>query len=300
MTLATYTKNKAGIDLQCSLQIRNTHSTTILAPITSNLWILSSMTEVDSEGITQICPDQAPKSIKVQKPIHILHLPPACSATSQHFHLPPCYENHQLMIIISLNTANLNAMNISSPEFWVWQHFEDHWNKTQLHKLADVPTVPVAHLYKHMINNIGPIHPFNLADESVDDTGSFWTLLSHTGIYVVAIGLLIPAGLGIFCCYFFSHQPTMLAHWPLWSGSMQHTIVDDDDVEAAPIYWSDGKAGQPILRSHVNHDLHMKWEPTWMESQQKQQAPLEAVSKSRSLDTKTQNPGNAMSTHGLL
>ena len=74
----------------------------------------------------------------------------------------------------------------------------------------------------------------------------------------------------------------------------------DDDVEAAPIYRSDNKAGQPILRPCKNHDLHMKWEPTWTDSQQKQQAQLKAVPKSRSLDRSTQNPGNAMSTHGLL
>ena len=46
----------------------------------------------------------------------------------------------------------------------------------------------------------------------------------------------------------------------------------DDDIEAAPIYRCDGKAGQPIIRPYENHDLHMKWEPTWMESQQNQQA----------------------------
>ena len=44
----------------------------------------------------------------------------------------------------------------------------------------------------------------------------------------------------------------------------------------------------------------MKQEPTQMESQQKQQALLKTVPKSGSLDTNTQNPGNAMSTHGLL
>ena len=76
----------------------------------------ASTTELDLAGITVICPDQAPKSIKVQKPIHILYLPPACSATSQHFHIPPGYENDQMMINISLNTANLNTMNILSPE----------------------------------------------------------------------------------------------------------------------------------------------------------------------------------------
>ena len=108
-----------------------------------------------------------------------------------------------MMINISLNTANPNVMNISSQEFCIWQHLEDHWNKTQLHKLADIPAVPVAHLYKHMINQNGPILPFNLAYESIDDTASIWTLFSHTGVCVMAIGLLIPAGLGIFFCYFF-------------------------------------------------------------------------------------------------
>ena len=46
---------------------------------------------------------------------------------------------------------------------------------------------------------------------------------------------------------------------------MQYTIVDDN-VEAAPIYRCDGKAGQPIVRPHENHDLHMEWAPTQMEN----------------------------------
>ena len=88
-------------------------------------------------------------------------------------------------------------MNISSPEFLVWQHLEDHWNKTQLHKMADIPTVPVAHLYKHMRDNNVPILLFQLADESIDDTASIWTPFSHTGYR-----LLILAELGIICCSF--------------------------------------------------------------------------------------------------
>ena len=171
---------------------------------------------------------------------------------------------------------NLGSMSRVSPEFRVWQHLEDHWNKTQLHKLAHVPTVPVSHLWKHMINNNGPILPFNLADESIDDTASIWTLFSCTSIYVIAIGLLIPTGLGIFCCYIFWCQHAILVCWPFQSGSLWHTIVDDDE-EAAPIYRGDGKAGQPVISPHKNHNLHMKWEPTWMESQQKQQAPSKAV-----------------------
>ena len=40
----------------------------------------------------------------------------------------------------------------------------------------------------------------------------------------------------------------------------------DDDVEAAPIYRSNGMAAQPFIKPHENHDLHMKWEPTETES----------------------------------
>ena len=46
---------------------------------------------------------------------------------------------------------------------------------------------------------------------------------------------------------------------------MQYTTVDDN-VEAAPIYRCDSKAGHPIVRPHENHDLHIEWEPTQMES----------------------------------
>ena len=212
---AIYAKNEKVIEQQCSLQIRNTCSSTIPMAITSNLWLLTSTTESDPTGVTLIYPDKTPLFIKVQKPIHIFPLPAACSAMSWHFHVPLHCKEHQMMINVSLNTANLNRMNISSPKFKVWQHLEDHWNKTQLHKLANIPTVPIAYLYKHMITNNRHIIPFTLSDESVDDTASVWTLCSHTGIYVMAIGSLIPTGLAIFCCYFFWCWPARLAHQPL-------------------------------------------------------------------------------------
>ena len=167
-----YATNKAEIEQQCSLQIRNTCSFTIPTPITTNLRILTSTTESDPTGITLTCPDKSAPFIKVQKPIHILCLPPACCAMSCHFHLSSHYEDHQLTINISLSTANLNRINISSPEFRVWQHLEDNWNETQLHTLADIPTVPVAHLYQHMTNNKGHVIPFALSDESADETAS--------------------------------------------------------------------------------------------------------------------------------
>ena len=145
-------------------------------------------------GIMIICPEEAPRLIKTQAPIHILHLPSACSATSQHFHLPPCYETNELTINISHNTVNIIGVNISSSEFRILQHVEDYWNGTQLHHLVNIPSVPIDQLYKHMVSSNGPITLFMSTDESIDDTASIWTLFSHTGIYVIAIiRLLISA-----------------------------------------------------------------------------------------------------------
>ena len=97
--------------------------------------------------------------------------------------------------------ANLHMINISSLDFHIWQHLEKHWIESQLQHLASIPSVPVGQLYSCMTKGIQPITLFSL-EESTGDTDSIWTLFSHTGVYVMAIGSLIPEGLGIFCCYF--------------------------------------------------------------------------------------------------
>ena len=94
-------------------------------------------------------------------------------------------------------------INLSVLDFHIWQHLENHQNETQLQNLASIPSVPVNQLYKHMISGITPTTPFTSPEESIGDTVSIWILFSHTGVYVMAIGLLIPARLGILCCYFF-------------------------------------------------------------------------------------------------
>ena len=165
--------------------------------------------------ITLICPGETTKFITILKPIHILQVPPACSATSPHFHLPPCYDPPALVVNISVDMANLKMVNMSSLDFHIWQHLKDLRNETQLHHLSSIPSIPIAQLYKHVISGTKPITPFTSPIQSIDDTGSIWTLFYHTGVYVMAIWLLIPAGLGIFFCYFFWCQPARLACWPL-------------------------------------------------------------------------------------
>ena len=184
----------------------------------------------------------------MRKPIHVLHLPTACSVTSPSFHLPPHYDSPPLEVNISLDMANLNMIKISSIHFCIWQHLEKHQNESQLQHLASIPSVPVGQLHKHMANGTKHITPF-WPEESTADTDSIWTLFLHTGVYEMAIGWLIPAGFGIFCCYFFWCWPARLVHQPLQPGTMQYTIVDDD-VEAASIYRCNGKTVQKSWQAY--------------------------------------------------
>ena len=264
---ALYAKNSISISTRCLLQIKKTSDVSMPLQLTTNVWILTTDPSAVTNKITLICPGETTQFIKVRKPIHILCLPTACSATSPTFHLPPCYENTPSEVNISLDMANLNMINISSMNFHIWQHLDKQQNDSQLQHLASIPSVAVGQLYSHMATGIKHIIPFSSA-ESTGDTDSIWTLFSHTGVYVMAIGSLIPAGLGIFCCYLFWCRPTRLVCCPLQPGTTQYTTVDDD-VEAASIYRYDGKSSHTI-RPRKNHGLHIECIPTWTESQYKQ------------------------------
>ena len=82
----------------------------------------------------------------------------------------------------------------------------------QLQHITTIPSILVHRIYQHILNNTPPIIPFDMDEESTEHTDLIWILFSHTGMYVTAIGLLIPAGLGLFHCYSFCCQPARLAH----------------------------------------------------------------------------------------
>ena len=141
------------------------------------------------------------------------------------------------------------------------------------------------------INSNRPIILFISTDESIDDTPSLWTLFAHTEIYIMAIGLLIPTRLGIYCGYFFWCRPAILACQSLWSGSLQHTIVDDD-VEAPhlKLQWHGWTAGyKTTWESWPVHEIrtYMDKESTEATSTVKSKA----VTPSRSLDRKSEIQG---------
>ena len=142
----------------------------------------------------------------------------ACSATSAHFYLPPRYETPVLNVNISLNMANLQTVNITTLHFRIWQHLGNNHSDTQLHHLATIPSILVHKVYQHLLNNTLHLTPFNT--EPSEDTDTLWSLFTHPGIYISALGLLIPVGIGLFCCYFFWCRPARLVCQPLQPGNM--------------------------------------------------------------------------------
>ena len=150
-----------------------------------------------------ICPEKTIETTIIQKPVHIPKLPTACSTTSENFYLPPRYDTANLDVNISMNMANTHMINISALDFCIWQHLRNKRSEVQLQHLTIIPLIPVHKTYEHIINGTQQIMPFDMDGESIEDTDSIWTLFLHTGMYVTAIGLLIPAGLGLFCWFFF-------------------------------------------------------------------------------------------------
>ena len=136
--------------------------------------------------VTKICPDEATSTEHPQQPFHILRLSPANSSTTRYFHLSLHYEDHSMVMNVSLDTADINAVNISTLDFRIWQHFSSNWTPPHLQKLTNVPEVPVTQLYSGMINTSEPIHSFTIKD---DDEGSslIRTILKHPGTYIGTI-----------------------------------------------------------------------------------------------------------------
>ena len=215
---ALYAKNKAGIASKCSLQLHKATTTALPTQITPDTWILTTPVTAPVTIITLICPEEPMEMIATQQPIHIVMLPTACSATSAHFYLPPRYETPVLNVNVSLDMANLQMINVTALHFCVWQLLGSNQSDMQLQHLATTPSIPVHKVYQHLLNRTVQLTPFDT--EPSEDTDSLWHVFTHPGIYVSALGLIIPVGIGLFCCYFFWCQPARLVCQSLQSGNM--------------------------------------------------------------------------------
>ena len=158
---ALYAKSTVDITSKCSLQIHKASATTLPTQIAPDVWILTTPVTAPANTLTLICPEKPMETIPIQKPLHILKLPMACSATSPNFYLPPRYETPTLDVNISLNMANLHMINILAQDFHIWQHLGSNRSDIQLQHLTTIPSIPVHKVYQHLLNNTLPAIPFN-------------------------------------------------------------------------------------------------------------------------------------------
>ena len=150
----------------------------------------SLKTQMQGSTMTIICPDKATSTVPLQQLFHILRLSPACSATLNYFHLPPQYEDQYMVMNVSADNANINAINISNPDFRIWQHLSRNCTQAHLQKLTNVPKVPVTQLYRDMINASEPVYSHTIKDDD-EDSSLIWTILKLTGIYIGTIGMVL-------------------------------------------------------------------------------------------------------------
>ena len=148
-----YAKSKANIESKCSLQLHKALATPLPTQVTPDVWILATPISAPTATISLICPERPMETIPVQRPLHILKLPTACSATLPNFYLPPRYETPTLNVNISLNRANICAINITALHFHIWQHMGRDHSDMDLQHLATLPSIPVHKIYQHLLNS---------------------------------------------------------------------------------------------------------------------------------------------------
>ena len=148
--------------------------------------------------MTIICPDKTTSTVPLQQPFHMLRLSPVYSVTSNYFHLPSHYEDHSTVMNVSKDTANINAINISTLNFRIWQYFSRNWTQPYLQKLTNVPEVPVTQLYRDMLNAREPIHSLTIKDDD-EDSSLIWTILKHPGAYIRTIGMMLAVCISVYC-----------------------------------------------------------------------------------------------------
>ena len=78
---ALYAKSKADINSKCSVQLCKASASNPPTQVAPDVWILTTPVTAPTNTMTLICLEKPMETILIQKPLHILKLPKACSAT---------------------------------------------------------------------------------------------------------------------------------------------------------------------------------------------------------------------------
>ena len=151
---ALYTKNSREINCLCEVTTKAQPELYLPIPLAPNVWAIISSPFRQQLPVTVICPTSLATSIHISPPIHVLKLEPTCRVTSQHFHLPPKYEDTHVTMNLSIYNANLDVIDISSALFRITQHILSVQQQEMLEKLAALPPVPIKRVTMELMGEV--------------------------------------------------------------------------------------------------------------------------------------------------
>ena len=225
---ALYTKNSREIDCLCEPTTKTQPELYLPIPLTSNVWAIISSPFKQQLPMTVICPTKPAMSIHISLPIHVLRLEPACSATSQHFHLPPKYEDTHVMMNLSIYNANLDIINISSALFRITQHILSVQQQGMLERLAALPPVPIKRITMELMREV--------LQETLLSDKPFWL---HPSFLMGCIRFVVSIMSTVACIMKKKvaawKPPALTGFLSLCRKDKNNTKMDDEDMDG-PIY----------------------------------------------------------------
>ena len=185
-------------------------------------------------------------SIHISPPIHVLRLEAACSATSQHFHLPPKYEDTHITMNLSIYNANLDIINISSALFRITQHKPSVQQQEMLERLAALPPVPIKRITMELMGEV--------LQETLSSDKPFWLCPSFL---MVCIGFVVSIMSTVACIVKKKvaawKPPALTGFLSLCRKDKNNTRMDDEDMDG-PIYQPSGII-PTVIRPQESHGL---------------------------------------------
>ena len=178
--------------------------------------------------------------------IHVLKLEPACSATSQHFHLPPKYVETHITMNFSIYNANLDVIDISSASFRIAQHILSVQQHETLEKLAALPPVPIKRITMELMGEI--------LQETLSSDKPFWL---HPSFLMGCIRFVASIISTVACIAKKKvaawKSPALTGFLSLCRKDKNNTKMADEDMDG-PIYQPSGII-LTIIRPQESHGL---------------------------------------------
>ena len=266
---ALYTKNSKEIYCLCELTTKAQPELYLPIPLPPNVWAIISSPFRQQPPVTIICQTKPATSIHISPPIHVLKLEPACSATSQHFHLPPKYEDTHVTMNFSIYSANLDVIDISSASFRITQRILSVQQHEMLEKLAALPPVPIKRITMELMGEV--------LQETLSSDKPFWLCPSFL---MGCIGFIASIMSTVACIVKKKvaawKPPALPGFLSLCRKDKNNTKMDDEDMDG-PIYQPSGII-LTVIRPQESHGLCVVPQPAQKKDHHKQSDQHNGVS----------------------